>query len=209
MKAPTKETQAASTPDDVLAALREGNERFALNKRRPRDLLSQVQATRGGQAPLATIVGCIDSRVPPEIVFDQPIGAVFSARLAGNVVNQDVLGSLEYACKIAGSKVVVVLGHEQCGAVMGACDGVHLGNLTMTLARIAPAVDRAMPDLPKEKRISANAEFVHAVGIENVREALAEIRRHSEVLSEMEAAGEVLMVGAYYDVATGRVDFFA
>ena len=207
MKAPTKETQASSSPSDVLTMLREGNERFVQNRRHDHDLLGQVEDTKGGQAPLASIVGCIDSRVPPEIVFDQPIGAVFAARLAGNVINTDVLGSLEFACKVAGSKVIVVLGHERCGAVMGACDGVRMGNLTMTLARIAPAVDRALPDLPEGERNSKNADFVHAVGIENVREGLAELRRHSEVLAAMEAAGEIQIVGACYDVATGEVKF--
>ncbi|MEM8712652.1 MAG: carbonic anhydrase family protein [Planctomycetota bacterium] len=207
MKAPTKEFQESSSPKDVIAMLREGNARFVKNERRMRDLLEQVDATKGGQAPLAAIVGCIDSRVAPEYVFDQPIGAIFSVRLAGNVVNTDVLGSLEFSCKVAGSKLVVVLGHERCGAVMGACDGVHLGNLTLTLARIAPAVDQALPNLPDDDRTSANPEFVHAVGIKNVRIGLAEIRKHSEILAGMEAAGDIMIVGAYYDVSTGAVHF--
>ena len=207
MKAPTKELQQSLSPDDVLKMLREGNERFAKNERANDDLLAQVEATKGGQAPLAAVVGCIDSRVAPEYVFDQAIGAIFSARLAGNVINEDVLGSLEFSCKVAGAKVVLVLGHARCGAVMGACDGVRLGNLTLLLARIAQSVDKTMPDLPADQRTSENAEFVQAVGKQNVAVGVDEIRKHSEILAAMEANGEIKIVGAYYDVATGKVEF--
>lgn len=207
MKAPTKELQRSLSPDDVLKMLAEGNERFSKNERANDDLLEQVEATKGGQAPLAAVVGCIDSRVAPEYVFDQAIGAIFSARLAGNVINEDVLGSLEFSCKVAGAKVVLVLGHARCGAVMGACDGVRLGNLTLLLARIAQSVDKAMPDLPADRRNSENAEFVQAVGKQNVQVGVDEIRKHSEILAAMEANGEIKIVGAYYDVATGKVEF--
>lgn len=211
MKAPSKDSQQAATPDQVVAQLREGNERFVAGNRRNHDseLLAQVEATKGGQAPLAAIVGCIDSRVSPEYAFDQPIGSIFAARLAGNVINAEVLGSLEFACKVAGSKVIMVLGHTACGAVKGACDRVELGNLTKLLSHIQPAVASTMPDLDAAERSSANSEFVNAVGIQNIHNALETIRKDSPILAEMESTGEIKLVGANYDVGTGKVEFLS
>ena len=205
MKAPTKEMQQAASPDDVVAMLLEGNERFVNGERRERDLMEQVHATEGGQSPYAAILSCIDSRVTVEYVFDQPIGALFSARLAGNVVNEDVLGSLEYSCKVAGSKLVLVLGHTRCGAVMGACDGVRFGNLGVMLARIAPAVDAAMPEAPAEERNSSNADFVDQVVVGNVRLGVESIRQHSDVLRQLEEEGAIKIRGGVYDISTGKV----
>lgn len=205
MKAPTKEMQQVASPDDVLSMLLEGNERFVNGERRERDLMEQVHATEGGQSPYAAILSCIDSRVTVEYVFDQPIGALFSARLAGNVVNEDVLGSLEYSCKVAGSKLVLVLGHTRCGAVMGACDGVRFGNLGVMLARIAPAVDAAMPEAPAEERNSSNADFVGQVVVGNVRLGVESIRQHSDVLRQLEEEGAIKIRGGVYDISTGKV----
>ena len=204
MKANNKETQSGMTPADARQRLEEGNERFCARNGATRDLMEQMSDTKGGQWPFAAIVGCIDSRVSPELVFDQGIGDVFSARIAGNIVNDDILGSLEFACKVAGSKLVVVLGHERCGAVMGACDDVKMGQLTGLLAKIKPAIEATEET---GERNSKNRDFVHNVAVQNVHLTTAKILADSEVLRDMESAGEISVVGAMYDVETGKVTF--
>lgn len=207
MKTSSKESQSASTPADARRWLEEGNERFRLRQGATRDLMKQVDDTSGGQWPFAAIVGCIDSRVSPELVFDQGIGDMFSARIAGNIVNEDILGSLEFACKVAGSRLVVVLGHERCGAVMGACDSVEMGNLTGLLDKIKPAIEATASPTDAGERNSKNRDFVHDVAVANVRLTTAHILEKSSVLGDMEAAGEIAVVGAMYDVASGQVTF--
>ncbi len=205
MKAQTKETQQALSPQAALEILKEGNARFVNKKQVNRDLLQQVNETSGGQYPFTAILSCIDSRVPVEIVFDQGIGDVFSARVAGNIANEDLLGSIEYACKAAGSKLIVVLGHTGCGAVKGACDDVQFGNLTGLLDKIKPAVDGVQGF---EDRSSANADFVQQVVEKNVALTLTNVREKSPVLKEMLDAGNIALVGAVYDVSSGKVDFW-
>ena len=200
MKAHTKETQATMTPQKSLQFLKEGNQRFQQNLKANRDLLEQVSGTSGGQYPFAVILSCIDSRVPAELVFDQGIGDVFSARVAGNIINEDMLGSMEYACKVAGSKIVVVMGHSKCGAVTAACKHVELGNITALLDKIQPAVKAV-----DEEMSDAKVEKVAAV---NVKLTIERIRKESSILAEMESAGEIKMVGAMYSVADGSVTFY-
>ena len=187
--------------------LKQGNERFRANLRANRDLLRQVNETHDGQWPFAVILSCIDSRTSAELVFDQGLGDIFSVRIAGNLVNADILGSLEFACRIAGAKVIVVLGHSRCGAIMGACDGVELGNLTGLLEKIRPAVDTVRSPSDPVPRTSADPEFVGAVARENVRRGIRAIFEHSSVLREMQAAGAIDVVGGMYCVSTGLVEF--
>jgi len=200
-------SQSAIDPARALELLREGNERFLAARRGEQDLLRQVRETSGGQWPFAAVLGCIDSRVPAELVFDQGIGDLFSARVAGNFANEDILGSLEYACKVAGSKLVVVLGHSSCGAVKGACDGVRLGHLTQMLEKLRPAVEAVPEPGDPAERTSHNPEFVQAVAEANVRGTVDHILAESEVLRELREAGAIDVVGAMYDVASGRVEF--
>ena len=202
----TAETQAALTPMQVLMRLKDGNERFLTGQAVERNFMEQVSQTAGGQYPMAAILGCIDSRVPHEIVFDKGVGDVFSARVAGNFVNTDILGSLEFATAVAGSKVVVVLGHTQCGAVKGACDRVELGNLTSTLANIAPAV-YAVDDVVGE-RSSKNAAYVQAVAVENVEMTVLNMVQRSPVMRGLVEEGKLVVVGAMHNVDTGEVEFF-
>lgn len=205
MQTLTKTIQAAITPADALTRLEEGNARFVEARRMNRDLMQQVEMTSDGQYPFAVVLGCVDSRVAPEIVFDQGIGDIFSARVAGNFVNDDILGSMEFATKVAGAKLIVVLGHTQCGAIMGACDNVELGNLTGMLENLKPAVNAVQAaDGPRD---SSNAFFVQKVADTNVSLTVAAIKERSPVLSEMLAQGEIAIVGAMYDVATGQVSF--
>lgn len=199
------DSQAAMTPQSALDALLDGNRRFVEGKPARRDSKDQIARTSGGQWPFAAILSCIDSRVPAELVFDQGIGDMFSARVAGNVVNPDILGSLEFACKVAGAKLVLVLGHTSCGAVKGACDGVELGNLSGLLARVGPAIEAVTEPGEAEQRNSSNAGFVQDVAEHNVRVALRDLAEQSAVLGEMLAAGEIAVAGAMYDVATGEV----
>lgn len=203
----TRESLEALTPESARALLEEGNRRFRERQRLEQDLLAQVDATKGGQSPFAIVLGCIDSRVSAELVFDQGVGDVFSVRIAGNCINPDILGSMEFACEVVGSKLVVVLGHSRCGAVMGACDGVELGNLTGLLARIRPAVDRTKEPADPDRRSSKDAEFVQNVTLTNVRLAIDEIRERSPVLKRLEDEGRIAIVGAMYDVGTGAVEF--
>jgi carbonic anhydrase len=201
----TAETQAAMTPERSLEMLKEGNARFVQGQMLERDLMQQVRTTGDGQFPFAAIVGCMDSRVSNELVFDQGIGDLFSVRIAGNFVNDDMLGSLEFACAAAGVKLIVVLGHTECGAIRGACDDVVLGNLTQTLANIKPAV-AAVPGFESD-RTSGNAAFVQAVADKNVELTIERIRQRSSILREMADDGAIGLVGAMYDVHTGHVTF--
>jgi carbonic anhydrase len=205
MRTHTKDSQDTVTPAKAIEFLKEGNERFQNNLKANRNLLKQVNETSTGQFPFATILSCIDSRVSAELVFDQGLGDIFSVRIAGNFINDDILGSMEFACKVAGSKVIVVLGHSSCGAVKGACDNVELGKLTGMLNKIKPAVNIVKGDY--EDKTSQNAEFVQAVSDKNVELAVLAIKEQSEVLNEMLENGEISIVGAMYDVATGEVTF--
>jgi carbonic anhydrase len=203
MKTLTKEMQENLTPKDAHDLLVEGNKRFLANLKHQRDLKQQVLDTSAGQYPFAVILSCIDSRVPVELVFDQGIGDVFSVRVAGNIINDDILGSMEYGCKVAGSKIVVVLGHTNCGAVTAACDKIELGNVTHLLKKIEPAVDQYIKS--KDDVTTDNIERVAKL---NVFNSIKEIRAKSPILVEMEKKNEIEIIGAKYDVKTGKVDFF-
>lgn len=193
------------TPDEVVAIFKEGNERFAAGSLTQRDHSKQVRQAVLGQNPKAIVLSCVDSRVPVEDVFDRGIGDVFVARVAGNFENTDILGSMEFACKVSGSKLVLVMGHEHCGAVKGAVDNVELGNITAMLKNIRPAVDH-FTDYDGDKT-SGNQEFVHMVAERNVRMTVARIREKSPILKQMEEAGEIKILGALYDMDTGAVEF--
>lgn len=208
MKAHTKETQAAMTPESSLQALKDGNKRFTNNNRASRDLQEQVADTSKGQYPFATVLHCIDSRVSAELLFDQGIGDIFSVRIAGNFVNEDILGSMEFACKLAGTKLIVVLGHTACGAVKGACDHARLGNLTALIHKIEPAVAAVKEPKDEAQRTSGNIDFVNAVAKKNVEMAMEDIRHRSAVLNEMEQNGEIKIVGGMYDINDGAVTFY-
>ena len=208
MKALTKETQAAITPNNAISLLKEGNQRFQSNKEIERNLLAQVSETSTGQYPFATILHCVDSRVSAELVFDQGIGDVFSIRIAGNFVNEDILGSMEFTCKLAGTKVIVVLGHTACGAVKGACDDAKLGNLTTLLSKLKPAVEAVAEPTDTSKRNSGNIDFVNHVAEKNVYMTIENIREKSPVLKEMEEDGEIKIIGAMYDIKDGSVIFY-
>lgn len=204
-KTQVKETQENITPAMAVEILKEGNSRFVENKRISRDLNQQVEQTGNGQYPFAAVLGCIDSRVPAELVFDQGIGDIFNARIAGNFVNKDILGSLEFACKVAGARAIVVLGHTKCGAVKGACDNVKLGNLTSMLENLKPALNAVTDE--KDNRTSANSQFVQKVADKNVSLTISAIKDQSEVLKEMYDKGEIAIIGGMYDVETGKVTF--
>ncbi len=208
MKAHTKETQATMTPEKSLQFLKEGNLRFQNNLKANRNLLEQVNDTSDGQFPFATILSCIDSRVSAELVFDQGLGDIFSVRIAGNFVNEDILGSMEFACKLAGTKLIVVLGHTSCGAVKGACDDAKLGNLTRMLGKIKPAVNAVTEPQDASLRNSKNQEFVDNVSAKNVQLTIDRIVKESEVLADMQNKGEIMIVGAMYDINTGEVTFY-
>ena len=207
MKAQTKQTQAAMSPDAALQALKDGNSRFTNNTQVSRDLLDQVAQTSTGQFPFATVLHCIDSRVSAELVFDQGIGDLFSIRIAGNFVNEDILGSMEFATKLAGTKVIVILGHTACGAVKGACDHARLGNLTALIKKIEPAVAAVTEPIDESLRSSNNIDFVNTVAVKNVHMAIDNLRVMSPVLKEMEAAGEIKVVGGMYHIENGQVEF--
>lgn len=207
MPTQTAESQSQMTPEKALELLKDGNQRFLRGTPRERKLNQQVIETASGQYPFASIIGCIDSRVPTSLIFDQGIGSLFSARVAGNIVNDDILGSLEFACKLAGAKLVVVLGHTSCGAVKGACDQAELGNLTALLSKINPAVLAVTEPENPEERTSKNAAFVDAVALENVRLTVQNVRTYSNVLRSMEKEGAIKIIGAMYDVTTGEIKF--
>jgi carbonic anhydrase len=200
----SKEERDKLTPDQVIEALKRGNERFRTGTMTSHDYLTQKRTSAGGQYPASVILGCIDSRAPAEIIFDARIGDAFNARVAGNIVNDDLLGSLEFACAVAGAKLVVVLGHTACGAVKGAIDGAKLGHLTGLVNKIKPAVDATPYD---GQRTSKNYEFVDKVANTNVRLTVAAIRERSDTLAGMERDGKIKIVGSMYDLVGGRVDF--
>ena len=201
----TAEEQKGLTPDAVLKNLMEGNKRFAAGQITELNIKESIAATSEGQYPSAVILSCLDSRVPVENVFDQGIGDIFVGRVAGNVENEDMLGSFEFATKLAGSKLVMVLGHEACGAVKGACDNAELGNLTALLDKIQPAVKAVEGEFEEDQRNSKNKDFVAKVVEENVRMTVADIRKDSPVLAEMEKSGDIKIVGAVYSLHTGEV----
>jgi carbonic anhydrase len=203
----TKERQSALDPSGALQRLKDGNARFVAGRSIHCDLMAQVRATASGQAPFAAIVGCIDSRVPPELVFDQQIGDIFVARIAGNFVNTDIIGSLEFATKVAGAKAIVVLGHSECGAVKGAIDDVKLGNLTATLANIRPSV--AKVTALKGAHTSKDAAFVQAVAEQNAKDAAALLLSRSTILQGLVGSGKLTVAAAMNDLATGAVNWLA
>ena len=208
MNAHTKITQDKMTPKSAKEELVNGNKRFVESQKVDRDLLKQVEQTSTGQFPFATILSCIDSRVSSELIFDQGIGDIFSVRIAGNFVNEDILGSMEFACKLAGTKLIVVLGHTSCGAVKGACDHARLGNLTTLINKIEPAVEAVIEPKDESLRNSSNIEFVNEVAKKNVYMTIDNIRNSSEVLKAMEDAGEIDIIGGMYDIKTGEVSFY-
>jgi len=202
----TQEEQQRLTPDEVIQDLKDGNKVFASDKLTVRNSTELVREASLGQHPEAVVLSCIDSRVPVEDVFNKAIGEIFVARVAGNIVDEDILGSLEYACKVSGSKVIVVLGHEYCGAIKASIDGVKLGNVTAVLEKIDPAIAEAKHDFNGETT-SKNHEFVDQVCKFNVINSLNVIRQNSPILKEMEEKGEIKIVGAIYDIKTGKVIF--
>ena len=208
MKAHTFESQATITPHRALEILKEGNERFVSNLRVNRNLLQQANETRDGQFPFATIVSCIDSRTSAELIFDQGLGDIFSVRIAGNVINTDVVGSLEFACHLAGSRLIVVLGHTSCGAIKGACDHVEIGNLTELLSKIQPSVYEESETANPAQRNSRNHTFVENVADLNVRRSVRTIVNRSYILEHLIESGKVAIIGAKHDLATGAVTFF-
>lgn len=201
----TKAMQENMTPSQALEKLESGNERFATGKSVRHNYLDAVHQTAGGQYPFAVVLSCIDSRTSSEIIFDENLGDIFNIRIAGNTINTDVLGSMEFACKVAGAKLILVEGHSKCGAVKGACDHVQLGNLTNLINEISPAVD-SIQNIPGERN-SKNDAFVEAVSKENVLLDIKEIRERSPILREMESKGQIKIVGAMYDLKTGKVYF--
>ena len=206
MKTLTKEMQAKISPVQAIELLKEGNKRFVNNLKVNRNLLQQANETSDGQHPFAVILSCIDSRTSAELIFDQGLGDIFSVRIAGNIINEDILGSMEFGCKVAGSKIIVVLGHTKCGAVKGACDHVEMGNLTALLSKIQPAVYDE--NTIKENRNSGNDEFVEKVSTINVKRTVHAIMERSTILKEMIEAGQIGIVGGTHDITTGEVTFY-
>lgn len=204
MKTLTHDMQKALTPDNALELLKSGNKRFVSNLKLNRNLLEQVNETREGQYPFAAILSCIDSRAPAELIFDQGLGDIFSIRIAGNFINEDILGSMEFACKIAGSKLIVVLGHTHCGAIKGVCDDVELGNLTQMLNKIKPALQRVTDEVVRD---SSNIFFVNKVVQKNIEYSLEQIPQRSPVLKELVDSGAIKIIGATYDIENGEVTF--
>ena len=205
----TKSTQAEVSPDMAVDLLKAGNSRFVENKQVGRSLLNQVGDTSTGQYPFATVLSCIDSRVSSELIFDQGIGDIFSIRIAGNFINADILGSMEFACKLAGTKVIVVLGHTSCGAVKGACDDAKLGNLTSMLDKIKPAVNGVAEPSDQSLRNSKNIDFVNTVSKKNVELSIGRILAESPILAEMQEVGDISIVGGMYDISSGKVEFYS
>ena len=205
MRTHSKETQAELNPDLALEILKEGNDRFVKNLKANRNLLQQVNDTAQGQFPFATILSCIDSRTSAELIFDQGLGDVFSIRIAGNILNEDILGSMEFATKVVGTKIIIVLGHNKCGAIVGACNNVELGNLTALLDKVKPAI--ALEKETTENRTGSNVRFVDNVTTNNVIHTIERIRRESSIILDLENSGAIKIVGAIYNVDNGRVNF--
>ena len=206
MRTHTKETQDILSPQLALDILKEGNARFVNNINAHRNLLEQVNETSTGQFPFAAILSCIDSRTSAELIFDQGLGDIFSIRIAGNILNEDILGSMEFSCKIAGSKLIVVLGHTKCGAIEGACNNIEMGNITALLRKVKPAIE-------KEKETSTNRNgwnkaFVHNVTVNNVFITVQKIKEQSSILKELEESGQIKIIGGLYDLDTGVVTFY-
>ncbi len=206
MRTHNYESQNNLTPDLALQILKEGNERFVQNLKAHRNLLEQVNETAEGQFPFATILSCIDSRTSAELIFDQGLGDIFSIRIAGNIVNEDILGSMEFATRLAGSKIIAVIGHTRCGAITGACNQVQLGHLTTLLEKVQPAIDAETTT--QENRTGSNTDFVINVTELNIRHAIERIRQESPIIREMEQDGKIRVVGGLYEVETGRVTFY-
>lgn len=202
----TKQSQEKITPETALKYLAEGNQRFLNNLKLHRNLLHQVNLTSEGQYPFATILSCIDSRTSAELIFDQGLGDIFSIRIAGNVLNKDILGSMEYACKVANSKLIVVLGHTRCGAITNACNDFEMGYFTGLLEKIKPAID--MENETQFNRNGENLKFVNNVSVNNVIITLNQIRKKSTIITEMEKNGKIGLIGGHYDIETGEVNFF-
>ncbi len=203
---PTKQSQKAMSPRQAVAELRAGNARFVSGHPLVRNSAADIKATASGQYPIAVVLSCIDSRKPIEEVLDQGIGGIFSARIAGNIVNEDILGSMEFACKVSGAKAIAVIGHSDCGAIKGAVDNVQLGNLTGLLARVKPAIEQVPGDV--QPRNSKNDSFVAKVAEANVRLVMKQIRERSSILREMLDRGEIGLVGGVYDLSTGEINFY-
>lgn len=204
----TQEAQQALTPEEIIESLKEGNQRFVSNNLTPQDYQAQVEKTSSGQYPEAVVIACIDSRVPVEAIFDKSVGDIFVARVAGNFVNEDILGSTEFGTAVAGSKVVVVMGHEHCGAVKSAIDDVEMGNITAMLSKIRPAVEISEDDYEGEGEMtSSNDDYVTHVVNTNVRYTIEQMRERSDIIAELERNGEVVIAGAFYDLDTGVVTF--
>lgn len=206
MRTLTKEMQDQLTPAKAIELLKDGNKRFVNNLKINRNLLQQVNETSDGQHPFALILSCIDSRTSAELIFDQGLGDIFSCRIAGNILNEDILGSMEFACKVAGSKVIVVLGHTKCGAIKGACDDVKLGNLSTLLNKVKPAIEAERST--KQNRTASNGEFVENVAALNVRQTLNQIPARSPIIAEQIEKGEIALIGGMYNVETGVVEFY-
>lgn len=206
MRTQTKETQTSLTPDKAFQILKEGNERFVNNLKANRNLLQQVNETAEGQFPFATILSCIDSRTSAELIFDQGLGDIFSIRIAGNILNEDILGSMEFATKVVGTKILVVLGHTKCGAIVGACNHVEMGNLTTLLNKVQPAIYNEKET--KEDRTGSNPTFVKNVTEINVHLTIERIKRESPIIAELEQQGNIKIVGGLYEVETGKVKFY-
>jgi carbonic anhydrase len=207
MKTLTKQLQDSITPSMALNLLEDGNKRFVNNLKANRNLLQQANETSDGQHPFAVVLSCIDSRTSAELIFDQGLGDIFSVRIAGNIVNEDILGSMEFACKLAGSKIIVVLGHSKCGAIKGACDYAEMGNLTALLAKIRPAVDDESET--KENRTSKNETFVENVAAINVKRTIKAIMERSTILEHMIINGEIGIIGGMHDLTTGQVSYYS
>lgn len=206
MRTHSKETQSSLTPQLALDILKEGNDRFMNNLKANRNLLQQVNETAAGQFPFATILSCIDSRTSAELIFDQGLGDIFSIRIAGNILNEDILGSMEFATKVVGTKIIVVLGHTKCGAIVGACNHVEMGNLTTLLKKVQPAIEKETTI--KENRDGSNPAFVNNVTSLNVQLTIDRIRKESPIVAELEQEGKIKIIGGLYDVETGKVDFY-
>lgn len=204
MRIHTKETQATTTPAMALQFLKEGNERFINNLKLNRNLLQQVNESKEGQWPFAVVLSCIDSRTSAELVFDQGLGDIFSVRIAGNVINDDILGSMEFACKVAGSKLIVVLGHTKCGAIKGACAHVEMGNLTGLLKKVEPALEKVKDKFPGKE---GNPEFIEEVAQQNVLDTMDQIFERSPILKELYEEGKIGIAAGMYSVETGKVQF--
>ena len=206
MHTQSKHTQSQLSPEMAFSILKEGNERFVKNLKANRNLLQQVNETKEGQFPFATILSCMDSRTSAELLFDQGLGDIFSIRIAGNILNEDILGSMEFATKVVGTKIILVLGHTKCGAIVGACNNVELGNLTKVLDKIKPAIEAE--NITQSERTAANVAFVNNVTENNVHLNIAKIKKESPIIAELESSGAIKIVGGIYNVETGKVSFY-